>query len=57
MWIDSSAEEIAAAKGSPTTPGKDSPFRSRSAAENLDLFIQDARWGVQGGGESFTRQD
>ncbi|MFM7902875.1 MAG: glutamine--tRNA ligase/YqeY domain fusion protein [Bacteroidota bacterium] len=35
---DSSAEEIAAAKGTPTTPGKDSPYRSRSLEENLDLF-------------------
>lgn len=35
---DSSAEEIAAMKGTPTEPGKDSPFRSRSIEENLDLF-------------------
>jgi len=35
---DSSAEEIAAAKGTPTTPGKDSPFRTRGVEENLDLF-------------------
>jgi len=35
---DSSAEEIASMKGTPTEPGKDSPFRSRSVEENLDLF-------------------
>ncbi|WP_442589574.1 glutamine--tRNA ligase/YqeY domain fusion protein [Pedobacter sp. AW31-3R] len=32
------ADEIAALKGTPTEPGKDSPYRSRSVAENLDLF-------------------
>lgn len=35
---DSSAEEIATMKGTPTVPGKESPFRSRSVTENLDLF-------------------
>ncbi|CAN5434626.1 glutamine--tRNA ligase/YqeY domain fusion protein [soil metagenome] len=35
---DSTAEEIASMKGTPTEPGKNSPFRSRSVAENLDLF-------------------
>lgn len=35
---DSSAEEIAAMKGTPTEPGKNSPFRDRSPEENLDLF-------------------
>ncbi len=35
---DSTAEEIAAMKGTPTEPGKDSPYRSRSVEENLDLF-------------------
>ncbi|MCU7550305.1 glutamine--tRNA ligase/YqeY domain fusion protein [Chitinophagaceae bacterium LB-8] len=35
---DSSAEEIAAMKGTPTEPGKDSPFRNRSIEENLQLF-------------------
>ncbi|WP_316750199.1 glutamine--tRNA ligase/YqeY domain fusion protein [Pedobacter gandavensis] len=37
---DSTAEEIAALKGTPTEPGTDSPFRSRSIAENLDLFAR-----------------
>jgi glutaminyl-tRNA synthetase len=35
---DSSAEEIAALKGSPTEPGTDSPYRNRSVQENLELF-------------------
>ncbi|MEY4954475.1 MAG: Glutamine--tRNA ligase [Bacteroidota bacterium] len=35
---DSSAEEIAAQKGTPTTPGTNSPFRDRSIQENLALF-------------------
>jgi len=35
---DSSAEEIEAQKGTPNTPGKESPFRKRSMEENLDLF-------------------
>ncbi len=35
---DSTSEEIAAMKGTPTEAGKDSPYRSRSVGENLDLF-------------------
>jgi glutaminyl-tRNA synthetase len=35
---DSTSEEIASQKGTPTQPGKDSPFRSRSVNENLQLF-------------------
>ncbi|GAB3903412.1 glutamine--tRNA ligase/YqeY domain fusion protein [Larkinella knui] len=35
---DSSAEVIAAQKGTPTEPGKDSPYRTRPVEENLDLF-------------------
>ena len=35
---DSTAEEIAELKGAPTEAGKDSPSRSRSIEENLDLF-------------------
>jgi glutaminyl-tRNA synthetase len=35
---DSTSEEIAALKGTPTEPGKNSPNRSRSMVENLDLF-------------------
>lgn len=35
---DLSAEEIATTKGTPTEPGKASPFRDRSIEENLSLF-------------------
>ena len=35
---DSSSEEIASLKGTPTEPGKNSPYRERSANENLELF-------------------
>lgn len=35
---DSTPEEIAEQKGTPTVPGKDSPYRNRSIEENLDLF-------------------
>jgi glutaminyl-tRNA synthetase len=35
---DSSSEEIAAMKGTPTHPGKDSPCRSRTKEENRQLF-------------------
>ena len=37
---DLSAEEIAATKGTPTEPGKESPHRNRSVDENLDLFTR-----------------
>ncbi len=35
---DLSAEEIATMKGTPTEPGKESPYRNRSIDENLSLF-------------------
>lgn len=35
---DSTSEEIAAQKGTPTQPGTDSPYRNRSKEENLKLF-------------------
>lgn len=35
---DSSAEEIASMKGTPTEPGTNSPYRSRTIEENLNLF-------------------
>src|SRR5258707_13956262 len=35
---DSSAEEIAAQKGTPTEPGTPNQYRSRSVEENLQLF-------------------
>ncbi len=37
---DSTAEEIAAMKGTPTKPGTESPYRQRSIDENLDLFAR-----------------
>jgi glutaminyl-tRNA synthetase len=37
---DSSAEEIANMKGTPTTPGVESPYRLRTTDENLDLFAR-----------------
>ena len=38
-YVDhSTAEQIAEGKGTPTEPGTDSQYRSRSVAENLDLF-------------------
>src|SRR6185436_12819936 len=35
---DSTSEEIATMKGTPTEPGSNSPYRNRSVGENLDLF-------------------
>jgi glutaminyl-tRNA synthetase len=37
---DSTAEEIALAKGTPTEPGKATPNRSRSIEENIQLFAE-----------------
>jgi glutaminyl-tRNA synthetase len=37
---DSTSEEIAAQKGSPTVPGQNSPFRNRTIPENIQLFSQ-----------------
>ena len=37
---DSTPDEIAAQKGTPTTPGKESPYRQRTIEENLDLFVR-----------------
>ena len=37
---DSTPEEIATMKGSPSVPGQDSPYKSRSIEENLTLFEQ-----------------
>lgn len=37
---DISSEKMATLKGSPTEPGKDSPFRNRTVEENLELFAQ-----------------
>ena len=37
---DSTSEEIAAMKGTPTEPGKNSLYRDRGITENLDLFAR-----------------
>lgn len=40
-YVDSqTSEEMAKQKGTPTTPGTDSPYRNRSVEENLDLFTR-----------------
>jgi len=35
---DSTSEQMASMKGTPTEPGTDSPFRNRTVAENRELF-------------------
>ena len=35
---DMTAEEMSETRGTPTRPGKESPFRNRSVEENIDLF-------------------
>lgn len=35
---DQTAEDISATRGTPTIPGKESPYRNRSVKENLNLF-------------------
>ena len=37
---DQTSEQIAKQKGTPTTPGKNSPYRDRTPEENLDLFLR-----------------
>ncbi|MFZ1785489.1 MAG: glutamine--tRNA ligase/YqeY domain fusion protein [Ferruginibacter sp.] len=37
---DSTSEDIAAMKGTPTEPGRDNQYRSRSVEENLRLFTE-----------------
>lgn len=37
---DSTSEEIAVLKGTPTEPGKNSPYRDRTPQENEDLFVR-----------------
>ncbi len=40
-YVDSqSSEAMAIQKGTPTSPGTDSPYRNRSIEENLDLFTR-----------------
>ena len=51
---DSTAEEIAKMKGTPTEPGTDSPCRNRTVEENLLLF-REMRVGKYGEGEKVLR--
>ncbi|MGV3656391.1 MAG: glutamine--tRNA ligase/YqeY domain fusion protein [Chitinophagaceae bacterium] len=51
---DSTPEEIAAQKGSPTEPGTASPYRDRSIEENLQLF-EDMRAGKYADGAKVLR--
>lgn len=51
---DLSQEEFNKLKGTPTQPGKPSPFRGRSVDENLDLFAR-MRSGEFGNGEKVLR--
>lgn len=51
---DSTSEEIAASKGTPTTPGTPTPFRNRDREENLILF-RDMRAGKYQDGEKVLR--
>jgi len=51
---DSSSEKIAAEKGTPTEPGKENEFRSRSIEDNLFLFEQ-MKNGVYKDGEKVLR--
>jgi len=51
---DSTAEEIAALKGTPTEPGKDNQYRSRSIEENL-AFFTDMKAGKYKDGEKVLR--
>lgn len=37
---EGSAEDISANRGTPTQPGKESPYRNRTVEENLDLFMR-----------------
>ncbi|HMJ71449.1 MAG TPA: glutamine--tRNA ligase/YqeY domain fusion protein [Cyclobacteriaceae bacterium] len=51
---DSTSEQIAALKGTPTTAGADSPFRSRSVETNLQLF-EEMKGGKYKDGEKVLR--
>jgi glutaminyl-tRNA synthetase len=51
---DSTSEEIAKQKGTPTQPGTESPYRIRSIEENLKLFA-DMRAGKYKDGEKVLR--
>ena len=44
-----SSEQMASDKGTPTNPGKNSPFRDRSVEENLTLFHKMAKGDIEEG--------
>ena len=54
---DLSADEVSAYRGTLTKPGKESPCRNRSVAENLRPVRADARGGVPGRRAHAARQD
>lgn len=51
---DSTSEEIAVSKGTPTEPGVPTPYRDRSVEENLQLFLE-MREGKYKDGEKVLR--
>lgn len=51
---DSTAEQIAAQKGTPTSAGTESPFRNRTVDENLTLF-KEMRDGIHADGAKVLR--
>lgn len=51
---DSSSEEIASLKGTPISPGKESPYRNRSIEENL-LFFSQMKEGIYADGTKVLR--
>ncbi len=51
---DSTSDEIARQKGTPTIPGTNSPYRDRSVEENLQMF-EDMRAGKYKDGEKVLR--
>ena len=51
---DSTAEQIAAQKGTPTSAGTESPYRNRSVDENLTLF-KEMRDGIHADGAKVLR--
>lgn len=51
---DSTSDQMAEMKGTPTKPGEESPFRKRSVDENLDLFER-MKNGEFGDGEKVLR--
>ena len=51
---DSTSEQIAELKGTPTEPGKNSPFRDRTVDENLKLF-REMKEGIYKDGEKVLR--